>query len=96
MSNDVIPVELLAHTILVLRRQKMLLDADLARLYGVTTKGLNQAVKRNATRFPADFMFRLTAEESRSLRSQFVTLKREVRFHFHERAPRYRTRKYGR
>ena len=76
MSNDVIPIELLARTILVLRSQKVLLDADLARLYGVTTKGLNQAVKRNAARFPADFMFRVTAEESRSLRSQFVTLKR--------------------
>ena len=96
MSNDVIPIELLARTILVLRSQKVLLDADLARLYGVTTKGLNQAVKRNAARFPADFMFRVTAEESRSLRSQFVTLKREVGFHVRERAPHYRTRKYGR
>ena len=76
MSNDVIPVELLARSILVLRGNKVLLDADLARLYGVTTKALNQAVKRNAARFPADFMFQLTAEESRVLRSQFVTLKR--------------------
>jgi hypothetical protein len=76
MSNDVIPVELLARTILVLRGQKLLLDADLARLYGVTPKVLNQAVRRNIDRFPDDFMFQLTAEEAESLRSQFVTLKR--------------------
>lgn len=49
------------------------LDSDLAELYGVTTKAFNQAVKRNAKRFPADFMFQLTAEEADALRSQFVT-----------------------
>jgi hypothetical protein len=49
--------------ILVIRKQKVLLDADLAKLYGVSTKVLNQAVKRNARRFPADFMFQLTSEE---------------------------------
>jgi hypothetical protein len=56
-----------------------MLDSDLAGLYGVETKVLNQAVKRNATRFPSDFMFRLTfaeADDLRRLRSQFVTLKR--------------------
>jgi phage regulator Rha-like protein len=53
-----------------------MLDNDLAELYGVETKVLNQAVKRNATRFPPDFMFQLTAGEWESLRSQFVTLKR--------------------
>lgn len=53
----------------------MLLDSDLASLYGVTTKGLNQAVRRNPERFPPDFMFQLTAEEARLLRSQTVTLK---------------------
>ena len=52
-----------------------MLDTDLAKLYGVTTKVLNQAVKRNATRFPADFMFQLTTEETAALRSQFVTSK---------------------
>jgi len=46
-----------------------MLDFDLAALYGVTTKALNQAVKRNAPRFPVDFMFQLTSEETRSLRS---------------------------
>jgi phage regulator Rha-like protein len=53
-----------------------MLDRDLASLYGVSTRILNQAVKRNADRFPPDFMFRLTKQEAQSLRSQFVTLKR--------------------
>ena len=53
----------------------MILDTDLAPIYGVPTKRLNQAVKRNAKRFPPDFLFQLTAEESNSLRSQIVTLK---------------------
>ena len=60
--------------ILTIRDQRVLLDSDLARLYGTTTKVLNQAVKRNAERFPDDFAFRLTAAEVRSLRSQIVTL----------------------
>lgn len=61
--------------ILLLRDRRVILDADLARLYGVRTKALIQAVKRNLARFPADFMFQLTREESNSLRSQSVTLK---------------------
>jgi len=56
------------------RGQKVLLDADLAELYGVATKVLVQAVKRNLQRFPADFMFHLTEQEVRGSRSQFVTL----------------------
>ena len=52
-----------------------MLDTDLAKLYGVPTKVLNQAVKRNVTRFPADFMFQLTSEETTALRSQIVTSK---------------------
>jgi hypothetical protein len=59
--------------ILHLRGQKVLLDKDLAELYGVTTKAFNQAVKRNISRFPEDFMFQLTSEESQILRSQVVT-----------------------
>jgi hypothetical protein len=59
--------------ILTLRGQKVILDADLAGLYGVATKVLNQAVKRNAERFPEDFMFQLTSDEWISLKSQFVT-----------------------
>jgi len=61
--------------ILVLRGQRVMLDTDLAKLYGVEVKVLNQAVKRNAERFPGDFMFQLSSQEIESLRSQFVTLK---------------------
>ena len=64
------PIESL---ILNLRNQKVILDADLAELYGVPTKVFNQAVKRNADRFPEDFMFQLTAQEWRSLKSQIAT-----------------------
>src|ERR1700731_3953664 len=61
--------------ILVLREQKVILDSDLAELYGVPVKRLNEQVKRNQERFPADFMFRLSMEESDSLRSQIATSK---------------------
>lgn len=62
------------NAILLLRGEKVLLDSDLASLYGVSTKALNQAVKRNRDRFPADFMFRLSAKETTALnRSQTVT-----------------------
>lgn len=57
----------------MIRNQKVILDVDLAELYHVPTKALNQAVKRNSRRFPRDFAFRLTAAETKSLRSQFVT-----------------------
>ena len=73
MSKEIIPIQRIAQSIRLLRGQKVMLDFDLARLYGVTTKILNQAVKRNHKRFPADFMFRLSAEETGFLRSQFVT-----------------------
>jgi hypothetical protein len=63
------------HFILVIRRQRVLLDADLAALYGVPTRVLLQAVRRNLKRFPPDFMFELSAAEWRALRSQFVTSK---------------------
>lgn len=71
MRKQIVHVEQIARTIFVLRDQKVLLDADLARLYGVTTGNLNKAVNRNRDRFPADFMFRLTAKEARNLRFQF-------------------------
>jgi hypothetical protein len=58
-----------------IRGQRVLLDSDLATIYGVSTSALNQAVKRNLQRFPADFMWQLTAEEFDSLRSQIVTLR---------------------
>lgn len=64
----------ITRAILILRRQRVILDADLAALYGVTTKALNQAVKRNAERFPEDFLFRLASPEVEALnRSQSVT-----------------------
>jgi hypothetical protein len=62
-----IPVETIASKILFMRNEKVLLDRDLAKLYGVSTKALNQAVKRNARRFPPDFMFRLTKKEKDEL-----------------------------
>ena len=61
--------------IYLIRGQKVMLDADLAELYGVEARVLNQAVKRNLKRFPSDFMFQLSVEEDDALRSQFVTLK---------------------
>jgi hypothetical protein len=61
--------------ILTVRGQKVVLDMELARIYGVTTKVFNQAVKRNRRKFPPDFMFRLTADEYENLRSQIVTSK---------------------
>jgi len=66
-----------ARTILMMRGHNVMLDADLADLYQVNVKVLNQAVKRNRARFPSDFMFRLTAREAGSLRSQLVTIKSE-------------------
>ena len=69
MSEDLIIVQNLIYEI---RGQKVMLDSDLARLYQVSTGALNQAVKRNIERFPADFMFRLTGEEVQNMMSQFV------------------------
>ena len=62
-KRSLIPVERVEETILFIRGQKAILDADLAKLYGVTTKRLNEQVKRNHERFPEDFMFQLTTEE---------------------------------
>ncbi len=70
-----VPVEHITRAILVLRGHKVLLDTELAELYGVTTKRFNEQVRRNSGRFPADFMFQLTAEELVSLRSQNATSK---------------------
>ena len=73
-SKASVPVETVTRAILVLRGHRVLLDAELAALYGVPTKALNQAVKRNAGRFPEDFRFRLTRAEVEALnRSQIVT-----------------------
>lgn len=66
-------IEHVSAAIVSVRSQKVILDADLAALYGATTKQFNQAVRRNISRFPADFMFQLTPEEAAALRSQNVT-----------------------
>jgi len=68
-----LPIARIERAILVLRGHKVLLDADLAALYEVPTKGLLQAVKRNLERFPEDFMFQLDKQELAILRSQIVT-----------------------
>jgi len=68
-------VQSITHSILILRGQRIILDRDLAAIYGVTTKRLNEQVKRNADRFPEDFVFQLTHEETELSRSQIATLK---------------------
>jgi len=65
--------ETIFEKIFVIRGQKVMLDKDLAEMYGVEVKRLNQAIKRNATRFPEDFMFQIDAHEFQNLKSQFVT-----------------------
>ena len=69
----IIPDERLLNKIYLIRGQKVMLDRDLAELYGVPTKMLKQAVKRNVVRFPADFMFEMSTDEFKLWRSQFVT-----------------------
>lgn len=76
MLIDLIPQEAIASKILLLRGKKVMLDRDLARLYGVTTGNLNKAVKRNIERFPEDFMFQLAKDEEKTLRFQSGSLKR--------------------
>jgi hypothetical protein len=66
-------VEQIESRIFIIRGQKVMLDADLAELYGVETRRLNEQVSRNSERFPEDFMFQLTAEEFANLKSQFAT-----------------------
>lgn len=77
--KDIIPVEKIANKIYIIRQMKVMLDRDLADLYGVETRTLNQAVKRHIKRFPDDFMFQLTRNEYESLISQFVTSKKSGR-----------------
>ena len=74
--SSVIPIERIEQRILLVRGQKVMLSPHLAQLYGVEPKVLIQAVKRNAERFPADFMFQLTRQELGASRSQIVTMKR--------------------
>jgi len=73
MSQALVAVDAMATHIALLRGQRVILDADLAALYDVPTKRFNEAVKRNAERFPEDFMFQLTTTEAAALRSQIAT-----------------------
>jgi hypothetical protein len=74
-SAALIPMERIMGSIILVRGQKVLLDSDLAKMYGVSAGRLNQQVRRNWERFPEDFMFQLTADEAAALRSQFAILK---------------------
>src|SRR4029077_12046672 len=69
------PLQIIERRIYMIRRHKVMLDSDLAELYGVPTKRLNEQVRRNRKRFPSDFMFELTVFEASSLRSQIATSK---------------------
>lgn len=73
MGQVIIPTERIENKIFLIRGKKVMLDRDLALLYSVATKVLNQAVKRNSERFPDDFMFQLSPEEGENLKSQIVT-----------------------
>ena len=75
-NKSLIPIERIEQSILLIRGHKIMLDGDLATLYGVSTKVLNQAVKRHRDRFPEDFMFQLTMEEAKTWWSEIV----ETRF----------------
>jgi hypothetical protein len=74
-KESLVAIERIESKVFLIRGQKVMLDIDLAALYEVEVRALNQAVKRNFDRFPGDFMFQLTVEEAAFLRSQFVTLK---------------------
>ncbi len=75
-EESLIPIERIEQKIYVVRGERVMLDSDLAEIYGVTTKRFNEQVKRNLKRFPEDFMFELTAEEDEHLRSQIATSKK--------------------
>ncbi len=74
-TANIIPTERIQHCIYLIRGEKVMLDKDLADLYGVDTKRLNEQVRRNLDRFPDDFMFQLTVDETECLRSQIATSK---------------------
>ncbi len=71
--KSLVPIEIIEKKILLIAGQKVMLDSDLAALYGVTTKRLNEQVRRNLKRFPDDFMYQLSREEFESLKSHFAT-----------------------
>ncbi len=71
--KELVPEKRILKTIMVIRGEKVILDSDLAELYGVATRRLNEQVRRNIEKFPEDFMFQLTEEEFENLKSQFAT-----------------------
>jgi hypothetical protein len=75
-QQSIVSVERIERAILLIRGQKVMLDAHLAELYGVPTRRLNEQVRRNLSRFPSDFMFQLSPEETKASRSQFATSKK--------------------
>jgi len=79
---ELIQSEQIEQAVLLIRGQRVMLDRDLAALYGVETKNLNKGVQRNPDHFPTDFMFQLTAEEAECLRFQLGTLKRGQHFKY--------------
>jgi len=80
--SGLVPVEIIANKIFLIRGKKVMIDRDLAELYGVTTKRLVEQIKRNIKRFPEDFMFQMNKDEFATLRSQFATSKRGGRRYF--------------
>ena len=80
LTTTGLSVEVIERRIYLIRGLKVMIDVDLAELYGVPTKRLNERVSRNKKRFPEDFMFRLTKEEAESLRSQFATSNLRLQF----------------
>jgi hypothetical protein len=93
MEANLIQPEQIEQVILLIRGQRVMLDRDLAGLYGVETKNLNKAVRRNLDRFPPDFMFQLTAPEAECLRFQFGTLKRGQNININEASLPYRVKR---
>jgi hypothetical protein len=79
MTKELVPVQVIENKIFVIRDQRVMLDSDLALLYEVETKRVNEAVKRNIDRFPEDFMFQLNDNEWNILRSQFATFDKVIR-----------------
>jgi len=78
-EKGLVPVERIERSILVIRVQKVILDTDLARLYGTTTKRLNEQIRRNRRRFPGDFVFQLTVAEAESGRCHVLGPRRAAR-----------------
>jgi transcriptional regulator with XRE-family HTH domain len=76
--DTIIPQEVIVSKIYLIREQKVMIDRDLAELYGVETRVLNQAVKRNIKRFPIDFMFQMTTEELKNWKSQIVQIENNI------------------